>query len=346
MTPYILVLLFIMLWMVLEKKAVNRRSFWVPLITLTLFAAVRSYRVGTDTGLYTLKFRNNFYVDNFVISEHKEYGYQLLEYALLNISHNYFWLLFTSSLIVVACYLIIIRKLSDSYIYSVFLFITLGTYTFFFNGLRQGMAMAIFSLATPYLLDKKLIPFLTITLFASLFHVSALFMIPFYFILNININNIYKYIITFLSSLLASQAIISYMAQNNPRYEAYTEANERAGGYLVLAFNILLMLGLYFIKNSYHIKDKKFTSLLTYYSIGIFFIIPIIFLGTSASGPQRLLKYFTWVSMLLIPIALRKVNNSVIYILSTLLAIVYFILTTSKFSNLAPYYLNPFFKVI
>lgn len=346
MTPYILVLLFVMLWMVLEKKALNRNSFWVPLLTLISFAAIRSYRVGTDTGLYTLKFRNNFYIDNFKISEHKEYGYQLFEYALLNFSHNYFWLLFTSSIIVVACYLKTIKKLSDNYIYSVFLFITLGTYTFFFNGLRQGIAMAIFSLATPYLIEKRLIPFLMVTLLASLFHVSALFMIPFYFILNVNIKNSYKYFITFLSSLLGSNAIILYLASDNPRYEAYTEANERAGGYFILAFHILLMIVLSLIKRNYHIKDKKFTSLLTYYSIGVFFIIPVTLIGTSASGPQRLLKYFTWVSVLLIPIALKKMNNIIIYLLSILLAIIYFTLTTSKFSNLAPYYLNPLFKVI
>lgn len=346
MTPYILVLLFVMLWMVLEKEALNRNSFWMPLLILVLLASIRNYRVGTDTALYTSKFRSNFYIDDFVISEHKEYGYQLFEYVLLSFSHNYFWLLFTSSIIVVACYLKTIKKLSQNYIYSVFLFITLGTYTFFFNGLRQGIAMAIFSLATPYLIEKRLIPFLTVTLFASLFHVSALFMIPFYFILNVNIKNSYKYLIAFLSSLLGSKAIILYLASDNPRYEAYTEANERAGGYFILAFYISLMIMLFLIKNIYHIKDKRFTSLLTYYSIGIFFIIPITFLGTSASGPQRLLRYFTWVVVLLIPIALKKMNNIIIYLLSILLAITYFILTTSKFSNLVPYYLNPIFEVI
>lgn len=335
-----------MLWMVLEKEATNRISCWVPIIVLSIFASIRSYRVGTDTALYTSKFRNNFNVDNFVISEYKEYGYQLFEYVLLSLSHNYFWLLFISSVIIVACYLSTIKKLSENYIYSVFLFITFGTYTFFFNGLRQGIAMAIFSLATPYLLEKRLIPFLLITSFASLFHVSALFMIPFYFILNINIKNSYKYLITFLSSLLGSKALISYLAQDNPRYQGYGNSVENPGGLFTLTFYIFIAIALNLIEKFYRIKDKTFSVLLAYYSIGIFFIIPIAMIGTNPSGPQRLLNYFTWVLVLLIPVALKKINDTNIYIIITVLAVVYFILTTSKFSNLTPYYLNPIFKVM
>lgn len=332
--------------MILEKEATSRSTCWIPLITLTLFAGLRSYRVGTDTAAYTSKFRGDFYVDNYIINKDVEYGYQLFEYALLNFSHNYFWLLFITSLIVVSCYLTIIKKLSKNYIYSVFLFVTFGTYTFFFNGLRQGMAMAIFSLATPYLLEKKLLPFLGITFLASTFHVSALFMIPFYFILHINTKDSYKYILTLTLTLLSSKALISYLAQDNPRYQGYDDTVENPGGLFTLAFYIVLTIVLNLIKKFYHIKDKTFSILLAYYSIGIFFMIPIAMIGTNPSGPQRLLKYFTWVLVILIPVALRKINDTNIYIITTVLAVVYFILTTSKFSNLTPYYLNPIFKVI
>ena len=48
MLPYLLVLSLVIFWIVLEKKSLNRTSFWLPLIILTVFAGLRSYRVGTD----------------------------------------------------------------------------------------------------------------------------------------------------------------------------------------------------------------------------------------------------------------------------------------------------------
>ena len=208
MLPYLLVLSFIMSWIALEKKSLNRKSFWVPLIVLVLFASIRSYHVGTDGRTYVIPFISQLDVEYFQIQENIEIGYQLLEYLLLSLTSDYFWLFFVTALIVVYCYLTIIKKYSVNYWFSVFLFITLGVYTFFFNGLRQGLAMAIFALALPYLLEKRLIPYLIICFLASLFHLTALFMIPFYFLVNLRIKPFYKILATFLGSLFFSRLLI------------------------------------------------------------------------------------------------------------------------------------------
>lgn len=345
MLPYLLVLIFVMTWMLLESASVNRKSFWIPLLLLSLLASVRSYRVGTDTGTYTGKFRHELSTYNYSFREDLEYGYQLLEYMLLHFTHNYFWLFLVCSLIVVSCYLSIIKRYSVNYILSVFLYITIGSYTFFFNGLRQGIAMAIVVLATPYLLEKKTIKFLSVVGLASFFHTSALFIIPFYFLLNSNIKNHYKPLISLLISVLASQLVLTYIASTNPRYEGYAEASEKAGGLLILGFHTAISLALHYISYLYRIKNSDFNKLLTLHTSGVLFIIPIALIGTNPSGPQRLLSYFTWTAILLIPFALKRINNIIIYISAICLALLYFILTTSKFSGLTPYTLNPIFKV-
>ncbi|WP_438013051.1 EpsG family protein [Psychrobacter raelei] len=345
MTPYLILLSFIMLWMILEKKSINRLSVYTPLLALSLFAGIRSYRVGTDSWNYTQEFRNNTPIYNSSFGENVEYGYSLIHTLLLSLTHSYFWLFLFTAIIVVASYLFTIRKLSENYILSIFFFITLGTYTFFFNGLRQGIAMAIVAIAMPCLLQKNFKKFLLIVFLASAFHISALVVLPIYALLYWRANILFKLTGIFATTLLASGAIISYLASNNPRYETYTEENE-AGGLVVLSFNIIMVIIIYLIAYSYKIKDKKFLLLLQFYAIGIAFIVPFPILGLNPSGPQRMLNYFSWVLVLLLPKALKKINNTIIYFFVFTLSIIYFWLTTTNFSNLVPYTLNPIFEIL
>ncbi|OAP71941.1 EpsG family protein [Psychrobacter sp. SHUES1] len=345
MTPYIILLVFISLWISVEKAAIHRKSFWIPLLILSVFSGIRNYTVGTDSPNYTKYFRYNLNPYNFSFNENVEYGYQLFTYILLNLTHNYFWLFFISSLIVVGCYLVSIRKLSVNYTLSVFIFITLGTYTFFFNGLRQGIAMALIALATPALISKQLIPFLLIVILASSFHISALVLLPVYLLLHSKIQNYYKFLISFLTSMIGSQLVIGYLAEDNIRYQGYTQESEKSGGLVTLGFYSIIMIALQIIKYFYKIKNQKFEILLTYYSIGIFLLVPIALVGTNPSGPQRILFYFTWSLALLVPMALKRINNLFIYILTVIFCLTYFLLTTTRFSNLTPYTINPLFKI-
>lgn len=345
MLPYLLVLSFIMSWIALEKKSLNRKSFWLPLIVLVLFASIRSYHVGTDGRTYVKPFISQLDVEYFQFQENIEIGYQLLEYLLLSLTSNYFWLFFVTALIVVYCYLAIIKRYSVNYWFSIFLFVTLGVYTFFFNGLRQGLAMAIFALALPYLLEKKLVLYLIIIATASLFHITALFMIPFYFLVNLRIKPFYKIIATFLGSLCVSNFLVQYISGTNERYEGYAKADQESGGYITLGFYTIIMIFIYFFIRIYKVKDKQFIQIFTFYAVGVVFIIPIAMLGANPSGPQRLLIYFTWTLILILPIIFKKINNIYITSLAVILFIIYFILTTSAFSNLSPYILNPTFEV-
>lgn len=345
MFPYLLVLSFTIFWIVFEKQVLSRKSFWLPFIVLSLFAGVRNFNVGKDSENYTRNFRTSLDVHYFEFDEFIEPGYQFLEYTILRLTNEYFWLFFITALIVVYCYLTIIKKYSVNYLLSVFLFITLGVYTFFFNGLRQGLAMAIFSLALPHLLEKRLVSYLVVCVLASLFHNSALFMVPFYFLVNLKVKPIYKISATFLGSLFVSRFLVNYISTTNDRYEGYATADQEGGGYVTLGFYIIILFAIYVTSRIYKIRDKQFVQLFTFYAVGVVFIIPIAMLGANPSGPQRLLAYFTWTLILILPTILKKINNIYITTLGVILFIIYFILTTSKFSNLVPYVINPIFEI-
>lgn len=345
MLPYILILFFVMFWIWLEKESLNRKAFWLPLFTLVLFASFRNYRVGTDTGTYIKNFVNQLDYNYFSFRDGVEIGYQLIEYFLLRITHNYFWLFFVTSFIVVFCYLYIFRKNSKDYATSVFIFITLGTYTFFFNGLRQGLAMAIFAFAIPYLITRNFYKYFLICIFASLFHTTALLMLPFYLLVNLNVKLLYKLLATFFGSLILSKYLIAYIASTNERYESYTQTSENPGGLLKLGFYVIMLLILYIGSYIYKIKDKEFIQMFAFYALGITFMIPVALLESNPSGPQRLLPYFTWTLALILPFLYKKINNNYIYTASFVLCLIYFYLTTSRFSNLTPYTINPIFEI-
>lgn len=87
------------------------------------------------------------------------------------------------ALIQVALLIKVYRKYSPNYIVTFFLFVASTDYiSWMFNGIRQFTAVTITFFAFEYILKKKYVPAVLIVLFASLFHGSALLVLPFIFI--------------------------------------------------------------------------------------------------------------------------------------------------------------------
>lgn len=344
MIPYFVVLFFILIWIMLEKYTLNRKAFWIPLITLSLFAGIRSNSVGTDSPVYTSLFQMNFNPEYYEFNPDVEIGYQYFEYFLLNVSHNYFILFIISAFFICFCYLKTIKTYSYDYVFSIFLFLTLGVYTLFFNTLRQGMAIAIFVLALPYLLNKKFIPYCCICVCASLMHISALFMIPFYFMVNVNIKGIYKLASVFLVSLISSQIVISHFAESNKRYEAYANFSSELGGAYLLGFYTILLFFIYTTNGLYKKQDIFIKKLSEFYALGVMAVIPVLLLGSNPSGPLRLLNYFNWTLVLILPYVFCKINIKFFKLCFCAIMLVYFYLIMSKFGDLTPYTINPAFE--
>lgn len=333
-----------MFWIFLEKKSLNRKAFWVPFLTLVFFSSARSYLVGTDTSSYTFDFRNQVNLDYYEFNDNVEYGYQILEYFTLNVTHNYFWLLFITSTIFVYFHLRTIKNISVNYTLSIFFFITLGFYTFLFNGLRQALAMSLCFFALPYFLEKKFYQYFFIVILASFFHISSIIMLPFYMLIHyIKIKIEYKIIFIFTISLIFSQKAVQYMALNNDRYTHYVEKKE-GGGYIILAFFIIMGVIFYIFNSNLRKNDPIYYKLESLYLCGISFIVPLALAGASASGPQRFLSYFSVFIIFLLPYTIRNLKYNLLKFFYIIFCVVYFYATTNRFSNLSPYQINPIFE--
>lgn len=75
------------------------------------------------------------------------------------------------------------RKYSEDYAFSVFVFFTSADYlSWMYNGVRQFTAVTITLLAADFIFRKKYVPAVIIIVIASLFHQSALIMLPIIFL--------------------------------------------------------------------------------------------------------------------------------------------------------------------
>lgn len=96
----------------------------------------------------------------------------------------------------------VFRKFSSNYLFSLFLFVASTDFiSWMNNGIRQFLAVALIFAATELMLKKRYIAMIAIILVASLFHGSALIMIPIMFIMQGKAWNI-RTVLFILASLL------------------------------------------------------------------------------------------------------------------------------------------------
>ncbi len=168
---------------------IRYKNFWaiLLLIPILIWTAKRSLYFG-DTGAYYAGFLEmpdkiselSAYMDTIQKDEFFYLFSALIKIFITDNRYIYFGIIAAFQLF--ALYRIY-RKYSEEYFLSMFLFIASTDYlSWMFNGMRQFIAVCIMFLAFPLLLKKRYLSTILIVIFASMFHGSALIMIPFIFI--------------------------------------------------------------------------------------------------------------------------------------------------------------------
>lgn len=98
------------------------------------------------------------------------------------ISNDYHVWLFILAMINGVCIALTLKKYSSNFAISVLLFILTGYFSWMYNGLKQFFVVCIMFSATSLILNKKIVPYMILVLFMTLFHKTALIFIPVYFI--------------------------------------------------------------------------------------------------------------------------------------------------------------------
>ena len=163
-----------------RQQAVNAVVTAAIFVILFLLAALRR-EVGNDYGTYVVN-GHEVYQHGYVVTEP---GYNLLVRILYTLSgsENYLLLFAVFAAAITALFLNVFRTMSDSFVLSFFMFMTMGIYFRTFNTVRYYFVLALALYSMRYVINiskENAVKFILIILVATLFHKSVLIVIPMY----------------------------------------------------------------------------------------------------------------------------------------------------------------------
>ena len=284
----------------------------IAVLPLVIWAGFRG-NVG-DTGGYIRGFEdmpNSFSgIGNYIDTIIKDQGFYLASAIIKCIIGNRQTLYFII-LAGVQCFLIfkIYRKYSSSYVIAFFLFIASTDYvSWVFNGIRQFTAAAITIACFPWILKKKYILAVAGILIASLFHQSALLVLPFVFIVQgkaWNKKSLLFIIVVIVAVMFADrftnilETMLSETQYENVVSDWQSWQDDGTNFLRVLVYSvptILSLIGLKYIRQ----EDNPLVNLCTNMSIasaGLY----VISMFTSGIFIGRLPIYFSLYNYILLP---------------------------------------------
>lgn len=346
--PYYVANLFIvvMLSYLAQRVRSQRLVMAFAFLSMVLLAAFRHYSVGTDTRDYVMIFdRISSMPLHDALTLNLEPGFIVLNWAVSALSTEFYVLLAAIAVIVVGSYQRIIVKYAVNYEIAFFVFITMGIYNFFFNGARQGIAAAIGAMGLQFIFEKRLVAYTLTICFASLFHQTALILLPAYFLVN-GVNSWRRNLVILVVGVvlaLTFSSLMSVAASYEERYDSYGVAG--AGGGEMIALS-LVSQGLFFLwcKTWIVRHEKVYHFCLNMFLIGAMIAMVAVTANVNPSGVLRLSFYFTWSIVFIWPIIFDSIaepsRKRLLLVLFFSLSIAYYLLSLSLFSNMLPYRLN------
>lgn len=321
---------------------VQRMQVWFAVLAfapIIWFAGTRTY-IG-DTGSYINGFLNS--PDTF--SEIPDYYNQVTKdkafFILTAILHVLFKDNFTAYLMFIALIqgislIEIFRKYSTNYLFSILLFVLSTDYiSWMYNGIRQFTAVTLIFGATALMIKKRYTSVILVVIFASLFHQSALIMIPLIFLSYGRAWN-KKTIFFILVALIAVFFVDSFTdildsSLQDTQYKNvvsdYTSFNDDGTNPLrVLVYSVPAIISFFCRKYIRESDDKviNFCTNMSIISTGIYLVSMV----TSGIFIGRIPIYCSLYSYILLPWEIRtlfsKQSKQVIYLVAILFYILFY----------------------
>ncbi|WP_431800782.1 EpsG family protein [Halobacillus andaensis] len=160
----------------------NKLFVFIAVISIAAVSGLRS-NIG-DTYFYMHSFEVNTFTWE-VIQEQKDIGFGLLQMGLQSLSPDPQILVLTTAVITNVLIVIVLYKHSRMLELSIYVYITGGLFLITMNGIRQTLAAAIAFTAIKFLIQGGFKRYAMVIMCASLFHQSALILLPVYFIVRV-----------------------------------------------------------------------------------------------------------------------------------------------------------------
>ena len=152
-------------------------AYVVLVIALTLFAGLRTNYNDTQnyiTGFNSAPILSEFFSDSKNLNPFLNPLFFLYQSAIKTWFGNSQILIFISAVFTQICFIQFIKRYSDNFLFSIFLYFTLGTFVFTLAAIKQVLAMAILTLAFPSLEKKNWGRYYLLILLAMFVHTYAI----------------------------------------------------------------------------------------------------------------------------------------------------------------------------
>jgi transmembrane protein EpsG len=148
-------------------------------MSLVLVSGLRS-NIG-DTYYYMHSYARTTYTWD-IIAAQKDIGFNLFQMGLQFVSKDPQFMIFVVALLTNAMIVAVLHRYSKLFELSMFVYVASGMYLTSMNGIRQYLAAAILFAGTKYILDGSWKKYALVVATASLFHATAVVMLPLFFL--------------------------------------------------------------------------------------------------------------------------------------------------------------------
>lgn len=349
MLPYYYFLAVLMVLAFFSEKQPKNRFFLLPVFTLmALFAGLRSAEIGTDASGYARGFQEGRaeLEGDWTVQVTDEAGFYYLNLFLRSISTEYVVLFMGIALLTYACVLTSIRRETNKLMMPLFVFVTLGLYTFVFNAARQGIAVAIYMLSFKYLFEKSnkaFIRYSAVVLIAALFHKTVLIAIPLFFLFRLKYSPRMLVRIALIGAAIgaALPTFLSYAGSMEARYALYSTS--AGGGELLTLFYVLITaFFIYWRRNLDQGYLRRYDTLLNMMLFGTLIYIVVQIYGVYIEI-TRFAAYFQVACIFLWAFIYqsRQRPSSLLSAGVVVGHLLFYYIFCSRMANLVPYLLNP-----
>ncbi len=289
-----------------HNKIVERIMSFIIFSMLFIVSALRFY-VGTDYGVYLRTYSN---IENIIYDgEGMEIGYIYLNKLTKYILGGEYTIFIVTSLIITGLVYITVIKFSLDPILSLILFMCIGGYVDSFNIIRQSISIAMVFFAYRYCETR--IQWIIPIIVASLFHKTAILVIPFFLISKLNLRKKDYLIILSIGIFLylIYGSTVSYITNFIGGFEHYQNSKfVTEGANPIRTFIGISILIFCSIGYSEICKNKKaqfaFSMLIFSTLFSLFMIKGKIF--------ARVVGYFDIFQILLIPYVISNIKQIII----------------------------------
>lgn len=217
------------------------------LLSLVLISGLRA-NIG-DTYFYIHTYEINDFTWDYITTQ-KDIGFGILQMILQKYSNDAQILIFTTALITNVLIVLVLYKYSRMFELSMYVYITGGLFLVSMNGIRQVLAAAIVFAGTKYLIEGSWKQYMLVVLFASLFHQSALILIPIYFLVRFKAWSKATFILIFSAIIIVigfeQFTAVLFSAIENTQYGAYKNFAEGGASIIRAAVYAVPLLISYF----------------------------------------------------------------------------------------------------